>query len=191
MKLKRFYLTAFLAASLGFISCSDDDTPGQVNEEEVITTMRATLTPQGSLTGITLQTQDLDGDGPNPPVVTVSGDLAANTTYDGEMVVLNETENPVDDITEEVKTEAAEHQFIFVPSGALNATIDYADMESDYPPNTGNNPVGVAFTLTTGAASSGTLQIVLRHEPNKPNDGTLAGAGGETDITATFDITVQ
>ena len=57
-------------------SCSDDDdTPEPVNEEELITTMTVTLTPQGGGNSITLQTRDLDGDGPDAPVVTVSGNF--------------------------------------------------------------------------------------------------------------------
>ena len=43
--------------------------------------------------------------------------------------------------------------------------------------------------LSTGEASSGTLTLTLRHEPNKPNSG-LADAGGETDIEVTFDVAV-
>ncbi len=46
------------------------------------------------------------------------------------------------------------------------------------------------FTLTTGVAGTGTLTFTLRHEPTKPNTG-LSDAGGETDITVTFDVTIQ
>ncbi|NER19034.1 type 1 periplasmic binding fold superfamily protein [Spongiivirga citrea] len=182
-----FCLTALV------MSCNDDDDnpPEPVNEEEVITTLTATLTPDGGGAEIELTTRDLDGDGPNPPVVTVSGPLAANSTYNGVLKVENETEDPAEDITEEVKEEAEEHQFLFVIDSALNLTIDYTDQESDYAPNTGTNPVGVTFTVTTTDAGSGTLQILLRHEPKKPNDGTPADAGGETDIEATFNIAVN
>ena len=79
-------------ATLVFTACSnDDDNPTPVNEEEVITTLTATLVPVGGGTTITLQTRDLDGDGPNPPVVTVSGPLVAGTTYNGSLELLNET----------------------------------------------------------------------------------------------------
>ncbi len=184
MKILRL-LSIFALSSLLFTACSDDDdTPDPVNEEEVITTMTITLSPQGGGTDITLQTQDLDGDGPNPPVVTVSGDLAANTTYDGSIVVLNETETPAEDITEEVEEEDDEHQFFYVIGGGLDATTAYGNFDGD------GNPLGTEFTLTTGAASSGTIAITLRHEPKKPNDGTLADAGGETDITETFTVTI-
>jgi hypothetical protein len=61
-----------------------------------------------------MTSRDLDGDGPNVPVVTVSGDLLVNTTY-AERLVLNESVTPVDDITVEVKEEGAEHQLFFLP----------------------------------------------------------------------------
>ena len=182
--LKLFSIIAL--SSLLFIACSDDDdAPEPVNEEEVITTMTVTLSPQGGGTNITLQTRDLDGDGPDPPVVTVSGDLAANTTYDGAIELLNETETPAEDITEEVEEEDDEHQFFFAVGGGLDATTDYANFDGD------GNPLGTEFTLTTTDASTGNLTITLRHEPKKPNDGTLADAGGETDIAQTFDLTIQ
>jgi hypothetical protein len=58
-----------------------------------------------------MTSRDLDGDGPNVPVVTVSGDLLVNTTYSGAVSFLNES-TPVDDITVEVKKKA-EHQLFF------------------------------------------------------------------------------
>jgi hypothetical protein len=59
-----------------------------------------------------LTSRDLDGDGPNAPVVTVSGDLLVNTTYTGSVSFLNESITPADDITE-VKEEGVEHQLFF------------------------------------------------------------------------------
>jgi len=145
--------------------------------------MNVTLTA-ADLTEITLQSKDLDGDGPNAPEISVSGSLAANTAYVGSIELLNETETPAEDITAEVKEEDKEHQFFFAVSGALD-TFKYADEDGD------GNPVGLGFTLSTGDAGSGTLQITLRHEPKKPNDGTLADAGGETDIAQSFTVTVE
>ena len=182
--LKLFSILAL--TGLFFTACSDDDDGvDPVNEEEVITTMTVTLNVQGGGSTITLQTRDLDGDGPDAPVVTVSGDLAASTTYRGSIELLNETESPAEDITEEVEEEDDEHQFFFVVGGGLDATTEYDNFDGD------GNPLGTEFILTTGAASSGTLAITLRHEPMKPNDGTLGDAGGETDIAQTFNLTIQ
>lgn len=167
--------------SVVIISCSkDDDSPEPINEEEVITNMTVVLNPGN----ITLKSQDLDSDGPNAPNVTVSGNLSANTTYTGSVTFLNELESPAEDITEEVEEEDDEHQVIFVSSGVA---LSVSDLNTD-----GNgNDLGTQFSLSTAAAGSGTLRIVLRHEPTKPNDGTLAGAGGETDIDVSFNVTVE
>lgn len=181
-------LVLILMATLTFAACSNDDdnTPDPVNEEEVITTMTISLVPVGgSGTPIVLQTRDLDGDGPDDPVVTVSSPIPANTTFNGSVVFLNETESPAENITLEVIEEADEHQVFYIPSSGLNATITYTSFDSN------NNPLGTTFTLETGDASSGTLNVVLRHEPTKPNDGTLAGAGGETDIAQVFNVSIQ
>ena len=177
-------LTAVFFATLLFTSCSDDETPEEVHEEEVITTFTATLVPQSKGTTITLKSQDLDGDGPNEPVVTVSGSLSAGVVYDGTIELLNETEDPAEDITEEVEEENVEHQLFYTIGAGLDVTTAYANFYDN------KDNLGTEFTLTAGATSSGELTFTLRHEPTKPNTG-LGDAGGETDITVTFNLTVE
>lgn len=178
----------FLAVfALAFVACDDDDTVVPV-EEELITTATVTLTPQGGGDAVVLNWVDLDGDGGNAPVIT-GGTLAANTVYTGDIQVLNETENPAEDITEEIEEEDEEHQFFFSVSGGLNATTAYTDADAD------NNPIGLAFTLTTGDASSGDFTVILRHEPDKGaagvKDGDITNAGGSTDVEAVYPVTIQ
>ncbi|WP_053992507.1 hypothetical protein [Mangrovimonas sp. TPBH4] len=173
-------------------SCSsDDDTPAPVNEEEVITTLTATFVPVGGGTTVTLQTQDLDGDGPDAPVVTVSGAFASNTTYNGSVEFLNELESPAEDITEEVEEEGDEHQIFYTTTNDLG-TFSYNDSDAD------GNPIGVEFTFQTVETSTtleGVMTIILRHEPNKDatgvSDGDITNAGGETDIQTSFNISVE
>ncbi|MCX2718877.1 type 1 periplasmic binding fold superfamily protein [Lentiprolixibacter aurantiacus] len=184
MKTLRTILSFAIVGAL-FVSCSnDDDAPAPVNEEELITTMIITLSPQGGGTVVTLQSEDLDGDGPGAPEIDISGPLDASTTYTGTIQLLNKTENPAEDITLEVQAEDEEHQFFYEVTGAIT-DVTYTDQDGN------GNPVGLSFELTTGAAGAATLQATLRHEPKKPNDGTLADAGGETDISQPFNITVQ
>ena len=175
----------FLATvSLFLASCSDDDN-GPVNEEEVITTVITTLT-NGSTT-ITLTSRDLDGDGPNDPLVTVSGNLTANTVYNGETTFLNELDTPADNITTEVEEEGEEHQ-IFYQIPASLGTIGYTDFDVNA------KPVGLTFTYTTGNAGTGNLTVTLRHLPNKSAAGVAAGditnAGGATDAQVTYPIVI-
>lgn len=184
------FLSLSLVATLFFASCSNDDSPaGAVNEEEVITTLTATLTGGGQT--ITLKSQDLDGaEGPLAPVVTVSGNLAASTTYTGNLDLLNEAASPAESITQEILEEADDHQFFFNVSNSLGS---FAYL---IPNDENGNPVGVNFSFTTGAtAGTGTLTILLRHQPNKSAEGVASGnianAGGETDIQVSFPITVE
>ena len=94
--MKNLKLIALLVIPTLFsTSCSNDDAP--VNEEEVITTVTTTLSGGGQI--VTLTSRDLDGDGPNAPVVTVSGNLVAGRTYLGSTTFLNELANPAEDIT--------------------------------------------------------------------------------------------
>ncbi len=183
-------LSILFISALVFTACSnDDDNPEPVNEEEVITTLTATLTPAIGGASITLQTRDLDGDGPNDPVISVSGALSASTTYNGTLELLNETESPAESINVEIKEEDDEHQFFYQVSNNL-ATFTYQDFDGD------SNPVGLEFTVTTSATTgTGTLTITLRHEPSKSASGVSEGdstnAGGETDIQAVFNISVE
>lgn len=184
--MKNYALYSFiLLTGLLFTACSDDDTPpAPVDEEEVITTLMVTLTSNTGQT-ITLNSQDLDGDGPNDPTISVSAPLSVATTYSGVIELLNETVSPAEPVHEEVAEESAEHQFFYTQGGNINVTTNYGDFDGN------GNPLGLSFSLSTTSAGQGTMTFTLRHEPLKPNDGTLSGAGGETDLSVTFPITIE
>ena len=170
--------------AIAMIGCSDDDAaPLPINEEEVITTVILTLTPESG-EPVILTAIDPDAEGPLEIETTVSGSFSQNTQYEGAVRFLNETETPAAEITDEVIEEADEHQVFYTISGGLNITTTYLDFDSN------GNPLGINITLVTGEASSGSLTVTLRHEPVKPNDG-LDSAGGETDITTTFDVSIE
>lgn len=184
--LKSFSLVLF--TGLLFTACSKNDNsdrPEPVNEEEVITTMNVTLTPDGDGDVVTLKKYDSDGDGPLAPEVTVLGNLTVGASYKGTIVLLNETIKPAGKVTEEVMKENTDHQFFYNADANLNVTTVYGNTDDN------GNPLGTEFTLTAGEASLGTLTITLRHLPKKPNDGTLADAGGVTDVDGTFALEVE
>jgi hypothetical protein len=51
--------------------------------------------------------------------------------------------------------------------------------------------MGTEFRLAAGSISCRRLSFTLRHEPKKPNDGSLSDAGGETDIAHSFNETIE
>lgn len=181
IKTKIFFLALTVVT---FTSCSNNDNP--VNEDEVITTVTTTLTGGGQV--ITLTSRDLDGDGPNAPVVTVSGTLNVGTTYNGTVTFLNETTNPADNITTEVLAEGVDHQLFFQAPVSLG-TFAYSDLDSN------GKPIGLQFTLATGNFSAmGNLLVTLRHLPNKSaagvSSGDITNAAGSTDASVTYPISI-
>lgn len=165
--------------------CSKND-PQPINEDELITTVTTTL-KNGSNT-ISLVYKDLDGNGPYEPIVNVSGSLTATTSYTGTVTFLNETTNPVGNITEEILTEGVDHQLFFQAPSAIG-TFAYDDQDAN------GKPIGLQFTLTTGAATTGNLTITLRHQPNKSaagvSTGDITNAGGATDAVVSYPIIVE
>lgn len=176
-------LAILFISTLVFTSCEDDhdDHDHDHSDEELITTVIYTLT-DASNSEVVLEWEDLDGDTGNAPTIT-SGTLSANTTYTGAVQLLNRTESPAEDITLEVRAEGDEHEFFYTNTAGL--TVNKTDTDGD------GNDIGIETTVVTGAAGSGTLTVILKHEPTKPNDGTATGAGGSTDVEVTFNITVQ
>ncbi|WP_435415189.1 type 1 periplasmic binding fold superfamily protein [Polaribacter aestuariivivens] len=176
-------LALFITTSLVFSACSDDhDDHDHDHEEELITTITYTLTSGNDV--VTLSFKDLDGFGGNAGVATVSGPLQANTTYTGSLKLENETESPTEDVTAEVKEEDDEHE-LFYTTNVAGVTIVKTDVDGN------NNPLGLETTFTTGSIGTGSLTITLKHEPTKPNDGTLSGAGGVSEAQATFSVSVE
>lgn len=177
-QMKTIKLLAILfISSIAFTSCSDDDHDDHDHEEELITTVTYTLT-KGS-DKIILKYVDSDGEGGKAGTYTVSGSLKANSNYSGTIKLENETENPADDVTKEVKEEGDEHEF-FYTTNISGLTITKNDKDKD------GNLLGIQTTVTTGDAGTGSITIVLKHEPKKPNNGTSSDAGGSSDVEVTF-----
>ena len=158
------------------------DLPTPIEEGDFSTVNIQLTTDAGDEVNLTWQ--DLDYHGPNDPVITVSGGFNSNSYYSGSITVLNESEVPAENITEEIIEEADEHQFFYQFSEGLDMTSQYSDQDSN------GNPVGVQFTLVTGSAGSGDFTVELRNEPMKPNNG-LDDAGGETDIQISFPVFIN
>ena len=184
---KNYLFIVLVFATFLIISACEKDDPVIPVEPELITTLSYILSPTGGGTAINLIFQDLDGDGGTAPTIT-GGTLATNQTYTGTLELLNETESPAENITEEIEAEDDAHQFFFETTVA-NLSITYTDQDDN------GNPIGLKTNLTTGDVASGNISIILRHEPDKSangvSNGDISNAGGETDIEVTFPINVQ
>ncbi|SDK28553.1 hypothetical protein SAMN05421823_102353 [Catalinimonas alkaloidigena] len=163
------------------VSCTKNNDPEPVNQEEEITTMHLMFTEVGNAGNtFTVSYRDPDGTGGNAPTLD-SIVLATNTTYQVEIQLLNESDpNDVADITAEVQQESDEHLFCFEPAN-LNLVVERTDSDGTY-------EVGITSEWTTTTASEGSIQIQLRHQPGV-KDGSCTP--GESDLQVTFPGRIQ
>lgn len=170
MKQQRFFWTMLiflLSQAVIFTACTPEDPH---DGEEEITTVRLVFT-----NGPTVSWEE--GATTNPEIT-----LDANTTYAVKVEFLND-EDPanVEDVTAEVRAEDDEHLVCYEVTGGADATITRTDSD-------GNFEVGLDTEWVTGAASTGTVMVELRHQPGV-KDGTCTP--GDADVEVTFNLTIQ
>lgn len=187
--MKRQFLHLSLAALLtatAFTACKKDK--GETNEEEVITTLQLTFTPQSGGTPLVYKFEDADGPGGASPVIDQIV-LAPSKSYDVSLQLLNKTETPAEDITEEVEEENTAHRFYFAPAAGSNITVSGLDKDDN------GVDLGLNSVWTTGAAATGSIKVTLRHypaiPPNKAAGDLVDSQKSGTDIEATFTTKIQ
>jgi hypothetical protein len=180
----------FSAVLLFFVfvmnSCKKDPVVDP-NEGELITTVRLkfTNTLSSSTNSLVYEFKDLDGEGGAAPVKFDDIVLQKNIPYTCQVTILNESVSPADDITKEIKAEANDHQFYFVPSNPSLLSVSNLDTDTQ------SLPLGLSSFWVTGVnPGTGTVKIALKHKP-----GTKAAndpiTKGETDIELDFKLIIQ
>lgn len=178
----------------------------------LLTALVLSFTPTGGGEVLSFTWSDPEDDG--DPVVddivipdASEGDHVAQE-YTVDVMVLNELEDPPEDVTPEIAAEDDEHQLFFTGSAVEGpATGDnpgaviehaYADTDAD------GLPLGLSNTVTTLGLGSGELVVTLRHMPPEGDepvkvdglaqdvaDGGFGAIGGENDIQVSFNLEVE
>ncbi len=171
-----------LIISLLFIQCGDDNPIP--NESELITSVNLRFIHQDLSDTVMLSFQDLDGDGGLVGIYKQNHPFKSSSQYVGTIEVLNEAENPAEDITLEIQDEQEVHQFFYLSSDTSRLSIKYDDLDAN------QFPVGLKTKLTTGLQGVSSLRLLLLHEPDKSKPGVREGnpsmAGGDSDIDINF-----
>ncbi len=184
--IKSKILLLSVSALIIIYGCTSDDivNPDPPNDPELITTM--ILKFDNQLDGVVeFIYRDPDGEGGNPPERFDTIRIANNVNYDVQILLLDESDpNNIDTISNEVEEEGAEHQFFFIPS-SVNTTITYDDMDKN------GWPIGLKTIWMNGAASTGTVRTLLKHQPGEkqppPGDPNV----GETDVDLDWVTEIQ
>ncbi|MEP1086212.1 hypothetical protein [Algoriphagus sp.] len=194
----KLYLIALALVSFSFASCDSDD-PVPENDGELITDVTLTfqeLDASGNPVGTAFDFTASDSEGievgTTPTIETVQ--LTKGKTYQMTIDVLNSIEG--EDITEEIREEADEHQFYFLGSALTSSpfmTYVYDDEGSEL-----IGLKGIVTVQLNPGVNNANMRVILRHDLDKnypgadnPNFQDFAMAGGESDLDITFPVVVS
>ena len=183
-------VTLILVASSLFTACKKDEKelPEPV-EQEVITTAKFHVTGADGFDKTFVYKVENGFNNGTPGSINIDDIvLAPGKEYNATITLLNEKENPAEDITTEVQSENSEHLFIYESNpatGAGSITFKSGDKDAE------GNPFNQVIVFSTGDAGNGTLTITLKHQPTNKNATTADAAGGETDVEAIFPVKLQ
>lgn len=181
----KFAMIAATAFVMTFSACKkDDDQVPEADENELITRVSFKFTNAANANDVaTVTWTDPDGEGGAPATIGTLT-LKPNATYNYEIYeVLNETAKGDErNVLNEIKEESDEHLWVYKALPANLLTIARTDKDIN------NVEIGLKGTAVTSTAGVGTLQTILRHQPDQKN-GTEAP--GSTDFDATFPVKIQ
>jgi hypothetical protein len=183
MNNKIFLCSLIFMFTIASVGCKKDPVASP-NDGELITTLRITLTEKISQIQSVFEFQDLDGEGGQAPSRFDQIVLDKGSEYTCNLELLNESVDPIDNITAEILEEGEDHE-IFL--SATNSLVTFSDLSKDI----NNLPLGLSSTwVTTGINGNGTLTITLKHKPGIKASGDLV-TKGDTDVSIDFPLVVQ
>jgi hypothetical protein len=197
ISMKQYLAPTFTLALLGLTLAACDSTDPEENggagEQELITDVVLTFTPEGGGTAV-VATATFDEAGVLQDIDTI--ELASGTTYAGAVRFLDAFNG--EDITEEVEEEREAHRIFYTPGGGVVDRIVISGLDTD----ADGNPLGLQFVaaVSSGGPATGTLNVTLRHyedEAGLPGD-KIDDTGGaevpgviENDVDVDFPVSVQ
>ncbi len=110
--------------------------------------------------------------------------LKKNAVYAMSVKFLDETKTPAGNVTDDIYDRRNYHLICFTVSGGANLTVTRTDKDTNNPPLA----IGLQDNFATGAASTGSLNVQLRHQPNAKNGSCDPGS---SDADVDFPITIN
>jgi hypothetical protein len=172
MKIVKILPIVALISAFVITSCKKHD-----DEQENLNTLKLTIGGKA----FTWTDTDGVGSGNAPKIDTIKlspNAAAADFTVD----ISDASVTPAKDYTAEIVSESDAHLFVFTPTGA-NLTVSGLSNDKN------GKGFGQSGKMATGAASTGSLRIVLKHDADK---GSANPANtGETDLDVSFPVVIK
>ena len=172
-------------------SCGKEDRPITELEEETITNLTLTFSPNDGNSVAIFSYEDLGAESGLPPTIS-SEFLSTNTTYEMKVELLTRKTNPIKILTGKIRDEGVDYQvFMQVSPDNVFQTFEYTDQDMN------GQPIGLNSNMVTSERfTSGTLKVSLIKNPDKSvpyivGENLPVGIGGEKIIEATFDVVIQ
>ncbi|HCH65987.1 MAG TPA: hypothetical protein DFR83_24510 [Deltaproteobacteria bacterium] len=184
----------------------DEGEDGHDHNHGLITALELNFTDSSGSTS-TFSFSDPTGDGSNTTTDDIV--LTAGESYDVSMRVLNQLEEPVEDVTIEIDELAEEHQFFFTGTAVFGpaSASQSAVVEHTYNDEDANGlPLGLDNVFVASTAGEDTMWVTLRHMPPESSQdvkveglaealsasgGDFSVIGGSNDIQKEFLVTVN
>lgn len=157
------------------------------DDNELITTVELIFTDSNKKVS-SFSFQDKDGDAKTPPEKFDKITLDKNMIYTMDIKVYDETKNPKEDITEQIKLESDVHLFVFKIDPAALFSLKAIDKDKN------GLPIGLLSSGTTqNAVGAGKLNLILKHQPPISGKAVKTGneSGGSSDIDLVFDLLIK
>ena len=181
----KFYslFAAVLIAVSSFLSSCKPDEHNHGDEHDAIVKIQLVFTDSATNTAAgTFTWSDPDGIGGNNPTQIDTIQLNASKVYNAALMVYTLHDGTHEqNITADILTEKNDHLFVF-KNITGNLSVEATDKDDN------NFPIGVESRWVTGAASNGSVNILLRHQPGVKDGNETPG---DTDVDVVFPINIQ
>lgn len=187
MNLTQKFLLLLLPIALLAGACNrDEENVAPTDGNEAITTATLTLMSQTTVAQSVAAT--IDNLNATADTSRATLNLRANATYAGVLSLFDKTRTPPLDVSSEVQKEANEHFVVYTFTPAMGSPASMTVIATDRDTNPTPYPLGLTTEVRTGAAGTGKLKVVLKHQPGIKNG---QAAPGTTDLDVDFKVVIQ
>jgi hypothetical protein len=157
-------LNILIVAALALLIISCEDPTSDESNDIQITTLIYHLVPKGTRDTVSLEYQDLDGEGGEDPIIK-NRKLDTNIEYFGYIELLDENHPNPEKPHERVDNNTSTYQFFYELSDTSNHDISYIDSDPT------GFPVGLTTVFLSGSGNTERLNIRLYEELDKSASG--------------------